>query len=556
MNHGGRTSPINHTPSSSAVPRELLRASYIRLQTFRKPGGSVKTSLNQAENTFLENMIYQVEHRDKVSEHTLVGEQVHFPNSRLSPLKDRESSQQLESPIPVESPVAARIPGSQHRIATHHRPKRSAPLHEPSEPQNSAKPAKPHKAPAQNFTLDIQDKKVLLFYGREEIIDLTSPSKLSLNSKDTVSYRGGVIAVISGIAEAKRYAKIYQLAMYSGRKMTRATPKDKGVVLRGAAFAELYVSGSTAFYSRSKHFNALLSKRLEEVAANRNHAKILIEFRVFSSGKTLLTVNSTSIIVLTDAEFRSISERQTLLYANNTLHIQDRTQVGVVEVFPAIEQLLTLNNFGHGEGITKHSFSLARTLPGGGDLHVHKQTKTAFYSREPILNNKVQEFMLGLRPSLRSVVFSIRFESSSRGGQLEVVIAANGNDILRLKPHRVIDQSVATQHHMTYANSTVYVMDGEEILDAIENIKEIRLHNEDQLNLYTTESAERIPGGGQLFTCQGLGLYSVDADLNDRIGDALLGAETQPPMPPFSPSASCEGAKGTSACPKDAVSTP
>lgn len=502
--------------------------------TFRKTSSSPKSTLSLVETTFLntnkENTIELARHGKRVHRNTFTeepGQAVRSSNSNTPP-------QTVSQPHKI---VSVHTSHPQHHLAItthhpHHLSKRSVSLHEPSKPLTSNKPLKPRKVPTQNFTLDIQGEHVLLFYGKKSIIDLTSPSKLSLTSKDTVLYRRRTISVISGITQAERYSTIDKLAIYSGTGMTTGTTlEDKGIVLR-AASAELYVSGNTAFYSRSKHFNDLLSKRLEEIIANRNHARIPVEFRVFSGGKILLTINNTSIIVLTDAEFRRVSNQQTLFYDSNTLLIQERTQVGILEVFPAIENLLTLTALGHGEGITKHNSSLTRIILGGGDLYVHKQTRTAFYSRDVILNNEISEFLMGLRPSLRNVVFSIRFETGVMGGTLEVVIAANGNDILTLKPHRVIDQSVAARHHVTYANSTVYVMDGEEVLDAIENIKEIQLHNDDQLHLYTTEASELIPGGGQLFTCQGLGLYSVDADLNDRIGDALLGAETQPPMPP------------------------
>lgn len=531
MNHGSPTVSESVTSTAIVAPDTVIGTLGMSPEITRKGSPKLIPVLKTKEGNseYREEVINRNTFREQVP--TSAGREI---PSRSSPLKG-QSSQLHKTPnsVHIWHPQARHMHHPLDTHHSHHRIKRSVSLHEPSLAALTRPPKRRSRVPTQNFTLDIQGKHVLLYYGKEQIIDLTNPRKLALTSTDTVSYNRRTIAVISGIAEGEHYSSIDKLAIYTGSDMATKKSGDRGIVLT-AVSAELFVSGNTAFYSRSKHFNALLNKRLAEIVANKNQPNIPVEFRVFSGGRKLLTIKNTSIIVLSGAEFRRVSDRQSLLYINNTLHIQDRAQIGIVEVFPAIERFLTLdNNSGRCEVVT-HRNASTRTLLGGGDLYVHKQTKTAFYSQEPITNNKITEFMMGLRPSLRDIVFSIRFETSLNGGPLEVVVAANGNDILRLKPHRVIDQSVATRHHMTYANSTVYVMDGEDILEAIENIKEIRLHSEDQLHLYTNSSSEKIPGGGQLFTCQGLGLYSVDADLNDRIGDALLGAETHPPIPPSS----------------------
>jgi hypothetical protein len=493
------------------------------VQTFRKKVNDLKPKSNQAEGDFLR---INAEDTAKLVEGFRVHRDSHTSRKMLRWHDNPTDMQQDE----LSSQHQLHRPRHRLPVITHHLRKRSASLQEPSRAPLS-KPLKKHRAPTQNFTLDIQGEQVQLLYGKEPIINMTSPTKIHITSKDTVSYNRKTISVISGSMEVKRFSHIAKLAIYSKKGMSKKRATNKGIVLR-AGSAELYVSGDTGFYSLSRNFNALLSKRLAEIVANSRHSRIPIEFRVFTGGRTLLTVNNTSIIVLTDAEFRSISDQQTILYENNILHILEDTQVGTVEVFPDIEHLLTLNNLGPRGGVAKHTSSLARKLHGRGDLYVHKQTKTAFYSRDPVLNDKVSEFLVGQGTYLNNLVFSIRFEASSSGGPLEVVIAANGEDILRLKPHHVIDQSVATRHRVSYTNNTVYVMNGEEVLDAIEGIKEIRSHKEDRLLIYTTETSEEIVGGGQLFTCQGQGLYSLDTDLNDRIGDALLGAESHPPMPP------------------------
>lgn len=414
--------------------------------------------------------------------------------------------------------------GSHHKT---NRVKRSAALREVFPAASNMKTSENHhptRTYTQNFTLNIQNGKVLLYQDKAFIIDLTLPKKMTLAVTNSVSYARGTISITAGITEAQYFPHIQWFVVYNGTDVHTLTPANTGTLLT-ATTGQLFVSRNRAFYSSSVQFNTLLNENLAQIFSNINKPESQVQFRTLIGGKNILMINKTSIIILTDAEFRSVSDRQFLLYRNNTLRVQEVTESDVVEIFPQIEQVYLLYGV-VGKGTKKYQHTLTDKILGGGELYVNKLSKTAFYSRDSTTNKKISEFLESLMPPYHKLVLSIKFQASTDGRTLEVVISANRDEVMRLKPNQVIDQSVAPQHYIAYHNNTMYVMDGDAFLDILDNIHQIRLYNEETLEFHTTSLVQQIPGGGQLFVCEGVGLYSVDTSLNDRIGDALLGAET------------------------------
>ena len=522
------------------------------------------------------------------------------PFQEPSTTQVRESQSRQESPSEMHESLKHE---EQPKPSLHKAPPKS-PLEEPprsfqsppmlslQEPLSSSSIAcKPSTtAPTQNFTLNIEAGRTLLYYGQELVIDLTIHERIALGVADTVLYHHQHqhntvvhVAVHVGTKEPRYFRDIQRLVLYDGSKMNTLfqgnnsrneegeggeEEEEEEVVLK-AISAKLYANADAIFYSCSEYFNVLLDKELAGIARNARGLPVSrrVRFESLFGGKmTVLAIDRTPIIVLTGAEARTVSPANHLLYRDNTLCIVKDTGrhhgassggVGeeeeeevegelsvsmLVEVFPTICHLYLVESPSLGrKGVSKHTSSFAASIAGSGALYVHKQTQTAFYSTDDALNHEIADHLAEETTPFDHTSFSIRFEVSNNnnnnnnnnngGGrqQLEVVVTANGNEVIRLKPHKVIDKSVATQHHMTYTNQTVYIMDGAKILDVIRSIAEIRVHTEDGLHLFVGSSwpagVEQVLGGGQFFGCEGLGLYSTDSNLNDRIGNALLGAE-------------------------------
>lgn len=413
----------------------------------------------------------------------------------------------------------------------HQRYERVVSLHEALEEPMSIQT---HETGTQNFTLNIQNGRILLYYGKQFLIDLTISERLELTISDIVSYSRGTISITSGLTETGQFHNFEKLIVYNGTGVHTLTSNDEGVTVLVAIVGEIILCGTEAFYSRNDQLNKLLNERLARLArissSKTSKPNIpAVEFKAVIGGQTILVIDSAPVIVLTGAEPRSISDRQFLLYSNSTLRVHDITTRYAVETFLGIEKMLFLSEL---EGIKEYSNKkpVLGQVTGGGNLYVHITTGTAFYLRDVTVNKKIRQFLANPIPPLQTV-FSIEFESGSDGGGggggLRVVVTADSKVVVKLKPCQVIDQSIAPQHYITYANNTVYVMEREAELDAITDVYEVRFYDGNELLSYATSSPLQIPGGGQLFWCEGVAFYSVDAGLNDRIGDALLGAENR-----------------------------
>ena len=381
------------------------------------------------------------------------------------------------------------------------------------------------KSTTQNFTLSTRNGTTLLYHDKEKIINLTSPRKVHLSIRDTMTYEGGTVLVTAGITEAVHHPNIDMLTVYEGTEVYTLTPADRGAVYVGVS-GELFLSENRGFYCLNQEFGTILNNELTRIASSNNSTPH-VEFKGLADGKSILIINGMSIIILTDAELREVPSNQSLMYRDATLHFQ---QANSLEVFPEVEQFFLLNEPASAGGgiIQKCTQNLDGLIPGGGELYVHKATRIAFFSRDPFINLKVRSIYSSLSPfSNTTIDFSIKFEAYVNNGAVIVVILADRSEIMRLEPNQVLDQSIAPQHHFTYINNTVQILEGDHILDTIEGIRRITLHTNSKLTSHTFSLPEPVQGGGQLFACEGLGLYSQDATLNDKIGDAILAAEAQ-----------------------------
>ena len=408
------------------------------------------------------------------------------------------------------------IKGNNHR--RYHRTKRSDPLSERLTFQVT-----PHTI-AQKFTLHINNGHVFLLHKEKWIIDLTDPEKIELTIGDTVWYTNRVISISFGVKEVKYFPGISTITVYNGTHVYTLTPEAYLVAVDG----ELFVSGGKAFYSNSSQFNELLNYKLRGLYSAVNQ-KDPIEFRTIIGGSKKLWIDSVPVIILTNAEFRKISDHQNLVYRSNILQIQDVLDSATRELFPGIEQLFLLNRLM--EGLKKHTHMRVNEITGGGHLYIHKATNNAFYSQDPRVNRRIVEFLAYLMLPSDYIVFSLQYELRNRKIP-SIAILANGKKVLRLYPNEVIGRSISPKHFIAYGNNTLYVMESDKILGLIKTVYEILFYDERNLVSFRASSRE-IPGGGQLFISRGLGIYSLDAHLNDRIGSALVTAgDSAPPIHP------------------------
>lgn len=430
-----------------------------------------------------------------------------------------------------------RTPSTRHSSSPNHphiRVKRSGSLHEVFSTPLLTAPTRPHhNTPTQNFTLEVQRGHVLLLYGRDPVVDLTAPTRLILTSANVLTYRRGAVTSTAGIAEAGHFPGIRKLAIYDGSKLRIHERTSKGVLL-AARKGVLFLSTDMAFCSFSEQFNLLLDEKLAQVFTNNDYrVEISVESQPLSGGGSVLVVNKTAIIALTGIESRSISNEQFMLYEDDTLVVQEGLEWNEVEVFPQVQQVYLLHGLAEGGpgGITRHCHNMAERIPGGGELYVHPLTRTAFYSRDTATNKKIAGVMDSSRLPPNKTVFSIRFQTSKDGRGLEAVVMGNGGDVLRLKPARVLTQSLAPQHYLVLRENTIHIVDEEleTCIDVMGNVHQIWVYDNDTLTAHTGSSGQQFPGGGQVFLCKGTALYSVDTGLSDRIGAAILAVESHTP---------------------------
>lgn len=381
---------------------------------------------------------------------------------------------------------------------------------------------------AENFTLNLRNDQVFLLYEGEVIMDITEHQRILLTSQETVSYRRGVLSVASSLSlPLENFPDIQQLVVYNGTHMQLLPPDSKDVFLITVS-GQLLVCQKKAFYSSSVQLNRFLNEKLLQIFSNTSKRRMVVEFKTLLGNQQSLLINGTSVIILNDVEFRSISDQFTLLYLNQTLCIHNVLEDKVMEIFPAVKDFFLLDV--PPERLEKYTDTFFRNIPGNGHLYVHQQTNVAFYCRDTVINDEISDFIthqMQLSLYQNIVALSLQFKASVNSRRpFNVLISANGDEIVQLVSEEVVDRSISPQHYLLYNENAVFIMEGSVLLDSVEGVFRLSVYDESKLLSFTSHSTEEgLPGGGQLYVSRGAGFYSLDTEFNDRIGEALLSAE-------------------------------
>ena len=379
-----------------------------------------------------------------------------------------------------------------------------------------------------NFELTLVDGRIFLSHDGQRFIDVTNPTKMEITDSMLISFKDSTL-IVTDEATAEiitRYDNIEQLAIFNGTDVFQISEPygpDK------ASNGQLYVSGKQAFFSNNKQFNELLEEQLKRVVPDK--AQVMLVFQVLPNGDQLLLVDGNPVLQLNGAEVQDIPDRDFLQYANNTIFVQDFTEGMLDRSFPGITQVFVLN--GIRPGLEVYMEVVTNEIPGGGRLYVHEPTGRALYSRDSRINDAITEHINSLSQPPPSIVFSIRFEPGQNRIP-DVVILANGEEVVRLMPGIVEDHSLSPTQHLVYRNDSVLILMGDVILGAVDDIDELIFFDGMRIIRYEGSVPEIIVGGGQIFVNGNKGFYSVNSELNDRIGEALRAAEELAPatLPP------------------------
>ena len=202
------------------------------------------------------------------------------------------------------------------------------------------------------------------------------------------------------------------------------------------------------------------------------------------------------------------------------------------EVYSGVNQFYVLN--GVRPGLEKYNESVSKQVPGGGRLHVHTTSGGAFYSRSSQINNAVSEHIRRLSEPPSSLVFAITFENNRDGGNdgtPEVVLLVNSDEIFRFDPGDTEDQSLMLKHSLKYTNETLFILEGSDVAGAFIEVKELVVFDGFKIGEYERSTVMQFAGGGQIFNSGSRAFYSVNTNLNDQIGEALLAAGSVSQIP-------------------------
>ncbi len=381
----------------------------------------------------------------------------------------------------------------------------------------------------QDFTIVVDGGHIFLSSHKgQKLLDLTDLTKITLTISESVLYWKGILSVSSGITIIEQLPDIEELLVYNGTVLQIVTPEYDRDIYLVTHHGQLFVSGKKALHSRNQQFNELLNKELLLISSKAEKVKNTpIELRSLLGGECLLAIGGTPIIIITNTQHRSILDRQFLQYFNNTLHIRDITEEKETAIFSDLDELIILNRLV--KGTEKYKTLKEDIISGGGQLYIHMQTRKALYSKSFAVNRKIDDYFASQLLSFDPIVFSLHFNVYNLNREeSSVAVSADELEVMRLQINHVMDWSVSLQHYIMYNSNTVYIQGGDQSLDIVKNIHKIIMYDGYKFITFDTMAPNEIPGGGQLFACQNIAFYSLDANLNDRIGDALLVMEYLP----------------------------
>ena len=362
----------------------------------------------------------------------------------------------------------------------------------------------------------------------KKIIDLSNLKKQTFSHSQTLVLEHKSLKIINGTDHIQReYKGVKSLIIFDGTHIS----ERRGLSVRvQVSNGQLFVGGDKAFYSSSQQLNVLLNDQLARVIPRQSDSMLM--FQTLPGGDLILLIDEEPVVTLGGAEIRAIPISNFIQYVNSTIYVHDVAKQNLDKVYSGVNQFYVLN--GVRPGLKKYNESVSKQVPGGGRLHVHTTSGGAFYSRNSQINNAISEHIRSLSEPPSSLVFAIRFEinrESQSDGTPEVVLLVNSDDIFRFDPRDTDDQSLTLKHSLKYTNETLFILEDSNVAGAFIEVKELVVFDGFKIREYERSAVMQFAGGGQIFNSGNRAFYSVNTNLNDQIGEALLVAGSVSKIP-------------------------
>lgn len=411
---------------------------------------------------------------------------------------------------------------------TRHTQSRSVPPRETrqSETDSSHRDRSPYKkglTSSSNFELTIDSGHIYLFHRGKKVIDLSNPKKQVFHNSVTFKLERNSLKIINSSGHTQRsYDGVKNLITFDGRHISE---HGGAMVQVFVSKGQLFVSKDKAFYSSSEQLNMLLNDQLARVIPHLPDT--ILMFQTLPSGDLMLVVDGEPVINLSGAEVKEIPISCFVRYLNGTIYVHHVSEQRVKKVYSGVDQFYVLN--GIGPGLEKHKKIVSGLqISGGGRLYVHTNSGAAFYSRNRQINTAIDEHITHrLSEPPRNLVFTIQFENSSdnqNDENLEIVLSMNGDEIFHFNPRDTEDQSLTLRHSLKYINETLFILeDNYDVAGGFIDVKELLVFDGITTSVYKGSAQGMVfAGGGQVFNSGARAFYSLNTNLNDQIGEAIL----------------------------------
>ena len=388
-------------------------------------------------------------------------------------------------------------------------------------------PTKAHTTTS-NFELSFDNGHINLLHNGKKIIDLSNPERQTFSHSLTLVLEHKSLKIINGTDHIQsEYNGVKSLIIFDGTHIS----ERRGLSVRvQISNGQLFVGRDKAFYSSSQQLNMLLNDQLARVIPRQSDSMLM--FQTLPGGDMILLINEEPIVTLGGAEVREISISNFIRYVNSTIYVHNVAKQKLDGVYSGVNQFYVLN--GVRPGLKKYNESVSKQVPGGGRLYVHTTSGGAFYSRSSQINNAISEHIRRLSEPPSSLVFAITFENNRDGGNdgiPEVALLVNSDEIFRFDPGDTEDQSLMLKHSLKYTNETLFILEGSDVAGAFIEVKELVVFDGFKIGEYERSAVMQFAGGGQIFKSGSRAFYSVNTNLNDQIGEALLAAGSVSQIP-------------------------
>ena len=405
---------------------------------------------------------------------------------------------------------------------------RSDPPRETGKSETDTSRQSPYKkglTSSSNFELIIDNGHINLFHRGKKVIDLSNPENQVFHNSVTFKLEHNSLKIINSSGYTQRsYDGVKILIAFDGRHIS----EHRGAMVQVfVSKGQLFVSKDKAFYSSSEQLNMLLNDQLARVIPHLPDTMLM--FQTLPGGDLMLVIDGEPVINLSGAEVKELPISSFIRYLNGTIYVHNMVEQRV-KVYSGVDQFNVLD--GIRPGLEKHNKILSGLqIFGGGRLYVHTNTGAAFYSRNRQINTAIGEHITRrFSEPPRNLVFTIKFENSSdnqNDENLEIVLLMNGDEIFHFNPKDTEDQSLTLRHFLKYTNETLFILeDNYDVAGGFIDIKELLVFNGITTSIIYKGSAHGVlfAGGGQVFNSGARAFYSLNTNLNDQIGEAILAA--------------------------------